>query len=350
MRIAYLAHLNDGRASGVVAKLVGQIGEWRLAGHDVRCFVATRDEEPSWTERLGERVVERYGGFPSRLAAMARLVRAIRRFRPAVVYVRFDVFYPPMLFLPRPMAIEINTDDVAEFALGGPLRAVYNTLTRRLLLGRADALIFVTSELAESPRFGGVRGRRVVISNGIDLGAYPILDGPRSGPPSLVFVGGDGEPWQGVDKVLELAGRRATWRFDVVGGIAKRDVPQNVRLHGVVERGRLLEVLAGADVGLGTLALHRKGMSEASPLKLREYVAVGLPVVYAHADPDIDRLGSFALRIANTATNVADDLDRIVEFVEHARGRRVPRSALGHVATADKEAQRLQLFEALGRG
>ena len=126
-------------------------------------------------------------------------------------------------------------------------------------------------------------------------------------------------------------------------------MPPNVRLHGVVERGRLLELLAEADVGLGTLVLHRKDLSEASPLKLREYVAVGLPVVYAHVDPDIDRLGTLALRIPNNATNIADNLDRISDFVEHARGKRVPRAVLGHIAASAKESQRLQLFELLAR-
>lgn len=351
MRIGYLAHVNNGRGSGVVAKLAGQSGCWRAAGHETRFFVATRDADAGWAAGLGQRTVERYSRFASRLGGMARLVRAIRRFAPDALYVRFDIFYPPMLFLPRrPFVVEINTDDLAEFALGGRIRAIYNALTRRLLLMRANALVFVTSELAGGASFQGFRARRVVISNGIDLAAYPILDGPSDGPLTLVFVGGGGEPWQGVDKVLELARRRPGWRFDLVGELDVADAPSNVRLHGRVERHRLLEILASADVGLGTLALHRKGLTEASPLKLREYVAVGMPVVYGHLDPDIDRLGPLALRISNTPTNVVDELDRISAFVEGARGQRIPRSVLEDVAMSAKEAERLRLFESLVHG
>jgi hypothetical protein len=167
---------------------------------------------------------------------------------------------------------------------------------------------------------------------------------------TLVFVGGGGEPWQGVDKVLELAQRRPDWQFDLVGQLDASDVQPNVRLHGRLERDRLLEILASADVGLGTLALHRKSLFESSPLKLREYVAVGLPVVYGHVDPDIDLLGPLALRIANTPTNVIDELDRISTFVEAARGRRIARSLLKDVALPAKEAERLRLFEDLSHG
>jgi hypothetical protein len=351
MRIGYLAHLNNGRGSGVVAKLRGQAACWRAAGHQTRFFVATRDADVGWSAGLGERVVERYTGFASRLGTMARLVRAIRGFAPDTLYVRFDIFYPPMVFLPPgQVVVEINTDDLAEFALGGRLRATYNSLTRRLLLDRADALVFVTSELASGASFAGFRARRIVISNGIDLAAYPVLDGPSRGPLTLVFVGGGGEAWQGVDKVLELARRRPDWRFDLVGELNVTDVPPNIRLHGRVERDPLLNILATADVGLGTLALHRKSLSEASPLKLREYVAVGLPVVYGHVDPDIDLLGPLALRISNTATNVVDELDQISTFVEGARGQRIPRSVLKDIAMSSKEAERLRLFESLSHG
>ena len=79
-------------------------------------------------------------------------------------------------------------------------------------------------------------------------------------------------------------------------------------------------MLASADVGIGTLGLHRKSMDEASPLKVREYLAVGLPVLYGYRDPDADDLQPFVLKVANTPTNVVDELDRIDGFVHGARG------------------------------
>jgi len=359
MKIAYVAHVNGARRSGVLPKIAGQIEQWRAAGHEVRLFVATRDDDDPWTERVGQVAIHRYAGPIARLRAMTRLVEGVRTYRPALVYLRWDLFYPPMLGFPRraPLVVEVNTDDVAEAALGSRLRPIYNRWTRRLILGRAQALVFVSSELSGKPTFRGFRGIHRVITNGIDLAAYPSLPAVEGPAPRLAFIGTAGQPWHGIDKLVALAGRRPAWRFDIMGmdaeaglpGVAPEAIPRNVTWHGAVDRAGVLDVLAGADVGVGTLALHRKSMDEACPLKVREYLAVGLPILYGYRDPDADDLGPYSLRIGNTETNVIDASDAIDAFVMRSRGIRVPRSAVGHIDVAVKEGQRLALFDELVR-
>jgi hypothetical protein len=41
-------------------------------------------------------------------------------------------------------------------------------------------------------------------------------------------------------------------------------------------------------VGIGALAIDRKRMTEAQPIKVRFYLASGLPVLYNHRDPRLD--------------------------------------------------------------
>lgn len=359
MQIAYLAHVNAARRSGVLPKIADQIARWRTAGHTVRLFVATRDADDPWSERAGDVVVRRYAGPLSRLRAMTGLVEGIRAFRPDLVYLRWDLFYPPMLRLPRraPLVVELNTDDEAESALGSRLRATYNRWTRGLLLGRARAFVFVSSELSAKPSFARFKALHRVVTNGVDLAAYPSLPAVEGPNPRLAFVGTAWQPWHGVDKLVALAARRPDWRFDIMGmdaesglpGVPPDAVPSNVTWHGAIERDRVVEVLANADIGVGTLALHRKSMSEACPLKVREYLAVGLPILYGYRDPDADDLGSYVLRIDNTETNVIDAGDAIDDFVTRSRGVRVPRSAVGHIDVAVKEGQRLALFDELVR-
>src|SRR6476660_5231784 len=110
MRIAYFAHVNSARRSGVLQKVAGQAGQWRAAGHDVRVFILTRDADDPWTEPLGNVVIRRYAGPLSRIKALIRLVEAVRAFKPGLVYLRWDLFYPPMLRVPRraPLVVEIN--------------------------------------------------------------------------------------------------------------------------------------------------------------------------------------------------------------------------------------------------
>jgi glycosyltransferase involved in cell wall biosynthesis len=262
------------------------------------------------------------------------------------------MFYPPMFWFPRgaALAAEVNSDDVREYALGSHGRARYNSATRRFLLGRARALVFVTDELSASQSFRSFRGRHRVVTNGIRLDEYPVLPAPDNERPRLAFVGTAGQPWHGIDKLVRLAAMRPDWQFDLVGmERTTLDGPPNVTWHGQLERPDVLAVLARADVGVGTLALHRKSMSEACSLKVREYLAVGLPVMYAYRDPDADSLGPYSLRISNTETNVEDDLERIDAFVAASRGVRVPRAGIGHIDMACKEAERLALFEELAR-
>ena len=351
MRIAYFAHLNKGRGSGVVAKVVAQLDTWRREGHTVRIFVATRDDDRSWAEALGAATVRRYAGPASRLGTMTRLVGDIRSFRPHLIYARWDLFYPPMLWLPgsAPLVAEVNTDDLAENALGTRGRAWYNRLTRGYWLRRSAALVFVTPELGELPAFRRTRARRAAITNGISLTTYPVLSGPTSGPLRIVFAGTGNAPWHGVDKLVRLAAHRPEWQVDVIGVPRLSGGTPNVTWHPPLDRDRLLEVLAGADVGVGSLAMHRNALDEGCPLKTREYLAVGLPVLYGYRDPDADRLGRLVLRIANTETNVDDEIDRIDAFMATVRGLRVPRAEIAHLDTSEKEGQRLALFAAVAR-
>jgi len=48
----------------------------------------------------------------------------------------------------------------------------------------------------------------------------------------------------------------------------------------------IINYVKRADVAIGALATYRKGMKETSTLKVREYLAYGLPVILDHHDPD----------------------------------------------------------------
>ena len=102
-----------------------------------------------------------------------------------------------------------------------------------------------------------------------------------------------------------------------------------------------------ADVAIGTLALHRKQMDEACPLKVRRYLEFGLPVLLGYRDTDLDSLDAWwLLRLPNTESNVLSSLQEIESFVQGVRGRRVPREAVESVVSAvAKESARLAFFE-----
>lgn len=352
MRIIFIYHWNEGPQSGVQRKVRLQTRAWTEAGHEVRQLIVCRRELVDTVRAEGQDAFG-YGSGLDRLRVWDRVAREVLAWTPDVVYHRFDLFAPGLWRLARrvPMVLEINTDDVVEYALQGGGRALFNRWTRGLLLGAAVGHVYVTHELARSPHFKRFGRPGVVLANGSNLAATPLMPpAPTSGPPSLVFMGTPGQPWQGVDKLVALAHAWPEAQFDVVGSSSQDlpgEVPDNLMLHGYLDPTAYRLVLQRATVALGSLALHRKGMQEASPLKVREYLGAGLPVALAYQDTDFPQGAPFLLPLPNEEENLVPQLARLQTFVRDWRGRRVEREAVRVLDSSSKEQARLAFMTEL---
>jgi hypothetical protein len=107
------------------------------------------------------------------------------------------------------------------------------------------------------------------------------------------------------------------------------------------------QVLMKTDVAFGTLALHRKKMQEASPLKVREALAHGIPVVLAYQDTDLQNIQSdLFLFLPNTPDNISSHGKLIRDFAFRVQGKRVDRELIRPLINRpDKEKKRLAFFE-----
>ena len=356
MKIAYVCYWNLSAKDGVSSKVETQVRYWRAAGNEVEVFSLARAAELDPASAVDGRSFA-FAGLRSRFAATKGLEEAVVGCGPDLVYLRYDLFLPPLprLLAACPTAVEINTADRHEVRLR-ELRSrtvrLYNELNRRRILGRAAGFVCVTHELARSSDVASFGKPTVVIANAIDLAQvtpHPSEPGDR---PRLVFLGSRRQPWHGADKIVFLARAMPEAEFDIAGYLPDDlgpDLPPNVRVHGVLSSAEYEPLLARADVGIGTLALHRKRMSEASPLKVREYLAHGLPVVLGYEDTDfLDEGPWFLLRLPNHEHNVEESLAAIREFVARVRGHRVHRAEVADRIGADvKERRRLEFFERL---
>jgi glycosyltransferase involved in cell wall biosynthesis len=343
VRVLYVVYLTRRTGEGVRSKVAAQAGAWEQRGNDVTVFCLTPDGSlPDARVR-----VFRSGHLARRVGATLALSAAAARTQADLVYLRYDLFFPPpLLGFRRPVVLELNTDDRAEFTPRGRAVALYNSLNRRVTHATADGAVFVAHELAASQSFGRAPALRTVIGNGIDLSAVTPTPAPANERPRFAFVGSDTR-WAGVDKVLRLAKALPDCDFELAGVDADTlgSVPENVVLHGMLARRELPDLMRRCDVGLGTLALHRAGLNESSSLKVREYLAHGLPTVIANSDTDFrDAPRWFLLRLPNDEDNVARCADRVREFAESVRGRRVAREEVAHLDLNEKERKRLEFF------
>jgi hypothetical protein len=87
-------------------------------------------------------------------------------------------------------------------------------------------------------------------------------------------------------------------------------------------------------------------MEEASPLKTREALGYGIPVILAYRDTDFaDEESDLFLFLPNADDNIAENGERIRDFSFRVMGGRVPRSLIAaRIDQCVKERQRLAFF------
>lgn len=79
------------------------------------------------------------------------------------------------------------------------------------------------------------------------------------------------------------------------------------------QHGEALDrIISQADIGIGTLGLHRIGLQWGSTLKAKEYCAYGLPFIYGSPEKSLTGSEPYALKLPSDDTPV--DLEKVMDF------------------------------------
>lgn len=193
---------------------------------------------------------------------------------------------------------EHHGDTVVERRTSGGIgRAMVESLGLRALLRGVAGHIGVTPEIvALHARLAPPSLPSAWVGNGVDVASMPPTGCRRydGGPLDIAAVLGNAAPWHGIDRLLAgLAGHRGhRVVLHLIGDATepgRRSIGPAADLvtHGRLAGTTLDAVLAGMHLGVASLALHRAGLTQACPLKSREYAARGLPYIAAYDDPDV---------------------------------------------------------------
>lgn len=370
MKIAYLLGEDLSKHPGLKDKIDGQIREWVGAGHDVYRVLhfSGRLVAPNGLEHDLKPALSVPLQSSSKARKIMRLSKQYSFAASALEYIQPDVTYSRYLFpalgiesiskRAGKLIFEINSDDASEYSAKNPLTGAYNRIFRRSVLRDANGLVFVTRELAHSTAFSAFTQARMVIGNGVECLRYPFVRDSENSSPQLVFIGSPGQFWHGLDKLITLADLLPSCTIHVVGPSGQEcrslwgRLPANVVNHGYLDGADAQHLISVMDVGVSTLALHRNGMNEACPLKVRQYLAQGLPVLAASEDTDILSDQCFYLRLPNCEDNIRPHGQRIIDFVKEAFGnvgmrQKAREFAMSQMAVVGKEAERLHFFQSL---
>ena len=355
MNIVYLVEWDFSTDSGVKRKVMEHAEIWESQGAKVcviivspnycRCKIKNCYSFTSFLKYLPDSFIKTYG---NKLLSTFKVINILKKLDPDVVYTRQAVWHPLLsyVFSKFPTVLELNTDDVNEIKLESKMKQFIYLLGRNKLLHLCAAFVSVSNEIASI--YKCYNKKTVTIANGFRLKEDFLFR--KKGKikkenirVQLVFCGTSNQGWHGTDKIVRLAHYFPQWDFHIIGEKFS-DVPSNIISYGFLPKTEVYEIYANMDVAISTLALHRKKMNEASPLKSREYLAFGFPIIAGYLDTDLDGK-DFVLNIGNYEENIEDNLDLIEQFVEKWRGLVVDKSEIVDIDSYKKEYTRLDFFE-----
>lgn len=193
----------------------------------------------------------------------------------------------------KPVYFVHHTLEVPELALPGGIKGFVRSTLEDLLgpptISRAAGLIGVTKEIVE---YELARARcpeksNYVYPNGILFKDLMLEDKRGTDVPELLFVA-NFAPWHGLDLLLKsVANNQENFILHLVGKVPDdlMDLTHDrrIKVYGHLAKNEIMELSYRCWVGLASFALFRKKMKQACPLKVREYLMIGLPV-YGDAD------------------------------------------------------------------
>jgi glycosyltransferase involved in cell wall biosynthesis len=360
MKIAYVTINIDTKIinGGVGNKIASQVSTWESMGHSVTLFALTAGpvsfpfaRQFTFAHSLNVFPLKFLTREISRSLKLMELISEVRAYQPDVIYFRFGLFTFPLqrLFKVAPTVLEVNSNDLDEYRSRGMFFYLLNRFTRDILFSHCAGWVATSHELANLKENRSHHKPVAVISNGIELDKYEPLEPTQNQAPVLSLVGSPGMNWHGVDKLFFLAGQYPELSINIIG--YRHDdfdipIPSNIHLHGYLEKDEVRKVLAVTDAVFGTLALHRKKMNEASPLKVREALGYGIPVILAYEDMDLmDIKSDCLLFLPNSEDNIVENAKLIRDFAFRVIGKRIDRSVISNrIHQQIKEQARLTFF------
>jgi glycosyltransferase involved in cell wall biosynthesis len=208
------------------------------------------------------------------------------------------------------------------------LELIYGKAVRSNLAG----FVGVTDQIADfQNQLVRKRNKKyITIGNPIDIESYPLRNPINSLNESIhiLFVG-SGFKTHGLFRVIKSlkhyfknSNVKLNIKIKVVGASVNmaenQKLVKNYKLNdyfifeGFITKDELDELYNWADIGIGSMGLHRIGLKESSTLKAREYVARGLPFFWSTIDPDIPKEMPFILEFDSN-----DDIfhfDAVIDF------------------------------------
>ena len=299
---------------------------------------------PIIPEPLGRRPFRRIGNIIASWREEEARYRELRaslcKKKYTAIVMRYPIASRPLVKFLRtcglPVFFEHNTKEIDELRLKAKQSfSCRRAYTRELRFGRgarlqASGLIAVTPEIAEHERqrAGTSNIPTQIITNGVDTRRMPIRNAPCFDGKELrlIMLCSSPSAWHGEDRLIrgmahyqgcmDVRHLLVCEYLETTKHMVKElSVQHCVQFHPPVGGRDLSKLIDGCHIAVAPLAIHRKGLSQATPLKTREYLARGIPFIYGYYDPDLEKhqaMKQFACHVPLSEEPI--DVGSLVDF------------------------------------
>jgi len=218
------------------------------------------------------------------------------------------------------------------------------SILSKITLSNTMGFVAVTKEILEyeESRTKITKGKLfgLVYPNGCARAAIAVR--PKSNKKrkiGILFVATEFSNWHGLDLLLDsvrLYQGEVEFTIHIVGSLngitlGSLEHDNRIKVHGVQRPDVISKLCSICDVGLSSFALFRQNMNSACTLKVREYLASGLPVYCGYTEegfpedfqfcrqggPDIDSILNYCLEMKSyTPSQVRNDSLRYISKTE----------------------------------
>lgn len=340
MKILFIIFQKMEKSNGIAKKISYQVKALRQCGAETHlCWF---EDTPDGHKRrmVDDEEIQDYGyGIKAKILkriAFGCIVDYVRRNAITHIYIRCDHHTTPFLInmLRRlkksgcKIAMEIPTYpyDQEYKDLGWEYKRSFylDKLLRGTMAKSIDKMVTFSSH-------DTIFGRPTIrIANGIDFDSIPKrVPVERTDNTIHMIAVATIHPWHGFDRairglvdymphqskqrvVLHIVGEGVPYVVDEYHNIVRENgLEEYVIFHGPLFGEKLDEVFNLCQIGIGSLARHRSGITHLRSLKNREYAARGIPFVYSEIDDDFEQM-PYIMKVPADESNL--DIESVLKF------------------------------------
>jgi len=252
------------------------------------------------------------GVFGRKLFAWIWMLKKSGRYDFLIVrHMEFDPFAPIFAWFVRNRVPVHHSKEVLELRLirrgwKGQAASLLERFSGRIAVRTSRALLGVTREICDYQRdYRGLPPDFPIgfFPNGVIVDTMQILGDARPvGTVEIGFMSGSFAEWHGLDillnkmldyyqtsenpapVILHLIGRLTDEQLAHVARVNSAAGSGSVVAHGRLKAAEYRKILDRCHIGIGSLAMERIKMKEGATLKVREMLAMGLPLYSGHRD------------------------------------------------------------------